>query len=521
MFNKFLNILISIYQYIVVGLFFAINLYLLFISIFKTSTITLDGYEYTTYNNDLFIVHFIVAALIIVLMVVIKKTTFAKRIVETINSSDKCFERIKWILLGIAAITGFSWVLLTQTSAGADQYYCMEAAYGLRVKDFSAFAYDGYASKYQNQLGLIMIEYLLGFIVGDFNYIFFQLLNVFMVVMTYKLFSDILGLFNFSNVVRLSAILLCVLFYPWTMYSVFVYGNVPGLFFAMLAFKHAYLFIRKMKGKKYIHHAVICGVCIMLSLMVKNNYLIFMIALLIYIFAEFLRKKDTSLIVLMCSVIIGTCLQGLIPTVFIESITKSKLGDGASSYAWIDMGLRSNGDSKSYADGWYNYRISRLYEDCGYSKEEEAKVAKKEIKEKLDAFMNDKAAFRTFLSNKIASQWNNPTFQCYWITVVRHSNVTMPGFISDSLTMKGNKPYAAYLNILQTIILLGSLMYCILFGFRRKFLSATLLPLTFIGGFIFHLFWEGKCQYTLPFFMLLIPLCVIGLYGFYKVLKVK
>ena len=38
-----------------------------------------------------------------------------------------------------------------------------------------------------------------------------------------------------------------------------------------------------------------------------------------------------------------------------------------------------------------------------------------------------------------------------------------------------------------------------------------LLFYIFIGGFIFHLFWEAKGQYTITYFVLLIPYCVKGL----------
>lgn len=42
-------------------------------------------------------------------------------------------------------------------------------------------------------------------------------------------------------------------------------------------------------------------------------------------------------------------------------------------------------------------------------------------------------------------------------------------------------------------------------------LHRLLLPMIFIGGFIFHMFWEAKCQYTVTYFVLLIPYCVKGL----------
>lgn len=64
--------------------------------------------------------------------------------------------------------------------------------------------------------------------------------------------------------------------------------------------------------------------------------------------------------------------------------------------------------------------------------------------------------------------------------------------------------------MMQSIILFGSMLYAVNTLIEGTFAGAAVLPLTFIGGFIFHLFWEGKCQYTLPYFMLLLPLSIIG-----------
>ena len=36
------------------------------------------------------------------------------------------------------------------------------------------------------------------------------------------------------------------------------------------------------------------------------------------------------------------------------------------------------------------------------------------------------------------------------------------------------------------------------------------LAMIFIGGFVFHMFWEAKCQYTISYFVLLIPFAAAG-----------
>ena len=505
------DILFSIYRYIVLGIFLFINIWLFLLSIFSTSRLTQDANEYTYYTFDYFWLHILILAALAAFVYFLVNRRILQHINAYYTRNKKAYIKTRNMCLIITGIIGAAWVLLTQSHAGADQYYVLKAAEGLRNGDYSAFQYDGYIAKYTNQIGLLFIEYLIGFIVGDYNYIFWQLLNVVMVVFTYKLFSDILALFNMPRLACLLAPVSGILFFPWTLYSVFIYGNVAGLFFAALSFKYALLFIGSTDEKCSVKYLLISGLAMMLSVMVKNNYLIFMIALIIYTVAEMLRRRNIQIILLSFAVIAGFCMQAVIPKLVIEKITGCNLNNGASSWAWIDMGLRPN-TGTTYADGWYNGRIAALYENNGYDTKKEAVAAKEEIKAYLELYRNDSKALVSFLSKKVASQWNNPEFQCFWITNVRGSNIRQSRLITGILSVKDNSAHMNYLNILQSLILFGSMLYAIDAFFRKAFAGTTVLPLTFIGGFIFHIFWEGKCQYTLPYFMILIPLCIMGYY---------
>ena len=503
------DILFSIYRYIVLGIFLFINIWLFLLSIFSTSRLTQDANEYTYYTRDYFWLHILILAALAAFIYFLVNRRILQHINAYYTRNKKAYIKARNMCLIIIGIIGAAWVLLTQSHAGADQYYVLKAAEGLRNGDYSAFQYDGYIAKYTNQIGLLFIEYLIGFIVGDYNYIFWQLLNVVMVVFTYKLFSDILALFNMPQLACLLAPVSGILFFPWTLYSVFIYGNVAGLFFAALSFKYALLFIGSADEKCSVKYLLISGLAMMLSVMVKNNYLIFMIALIIYTVAEMLRRRNIQIILLSFAVIAGFCMQAVIPKLVIEKITGCDLNNGASSWAWIDMGLRPNAGT-TYADGWYNGQIAALYENNGYDTKKEAVAAKEEIKAYLELYRNDSKALVSFLSKKVASQWNNPEFQCFWITNVRGTNIRQSSLITGILSVKDNSAHMNYLNILQSLILFGSLIYAIDAFFRKSFAGTTVLPLTFIGGFIFHIFWEGKCQYTLPYFMILIPLCIMG-----------
>ena len=142
------------------------------------------------------------------------------------------------------------------------------------------------------------------------------------------------------------------------------------------------------------------------------------------------------------------------------------------------MGLHPS-DGNVYADGWYSGRIAAFYENNDYDTKKEAEVSKAEIKGYIDTYKNDHKAFTSFLSKKVASQWNNPEFQCFWITNVRSSDIEKSPVISDILSLKGSSTFIAFLNIMQSIILLGSMLYAVNTLIEGTFAGAAVLPLTY------------------------------------------
>lgn len=66
------------------------------------------------------------------------------------------------------------------------------------------------------------------------------------------------------------------------------------------------------------------------------------------------------------------------------------------------------------------------------------------------------------------------------------------------------------LNDIQTLIWAGVLLYLFLrwgSGNLYELMGAVI----FLGGYLFHLFWESSASYTIPYFVLLIPYAVCGM----------
>ena len=69
----------------------------------------------------------------------------------------------------------------------------------------------------------------------------------------------------------------------------------------------------------------------------------------------------------------------------------------------------------------------------------------------------------------------------------------------------------AVMNQFQQLVYLGMLLGCIGL-WHRKETKSCLLPLIVLGGLLYHLLFEAKSQYALPYFVLMLPVAAYG-YG--------
>ena len=119
--------LYSVYRYIVLGLFLIINIWLFLLSIFSTSRLTADASERTYYTGDHVWLHIIILVVLILCCLLSCENNIFTGINSYLSNNEKTFIQIRNICLIIIGISGaFAWVLLTQSNAGADQYYVLD-----------------------------------------------------------------------------------------------------------------------------------------------------------------------------------------------------------------------------------------------------------------------------------------------------------------------------------------------------------------------------------------------------------
>ncbi len=371
----------------------------------------------------------------------------------------------------------------------ADQQEILNAASGLKNGDYSYFLPTGYVGKCTNQAGIVMILYYLSFIFGDNNYQVFQLLNVFALLLSYYSICEISEISFSNDELKKWTLILLMLFVPLTWYIVFVYGNLFGLGFSLYAVLCGYRYFEDRK----IKDIVLSFVGITLSMMFKSNYSITFVAMVFFVIFDIILNKNFKTIILLILLIPAYFASSMIAAYMIEKKTGIELGKGIPMTAYIEMGLQDSPD----APGWFNSYNWNVYTNNGSDSEKASEQVKIDLQNTITYYIENPDVFIDFIYRKTVSQWCNPDFQGTWLT--RHSDFYFH-----------NDLYYALVNILQAIILLGTLAY-IYFTGRHMPLHRLLLPMIFIGGFIFHLFWEAKGQYTITYFVLLIPYCAKGL----------
>lgn len=489
----------------ILGLFLVVSTTLLVIAGVSTSFITGNSAEHTYFVPDSLLANVAVSAAVLgVAWFAIARTESLR---TRLDRDSRAFAIARVVLLGVAGVSTAAWVLLTQATPGSDALWVQDAAAAALSGDYSAFANDAYMGTYLNQAGLFWISYLFALVVGLNNYLAFQLFNVVGAVLVVKMLGDLAGVIGASRSQQLGALLAGIAFFPLLQYASFVYGSVWGLALSLVAVKHELLFFERSDWR----HAAASALAICLAMTFKGNYVVFFIAMVLYALFELLRRRDVRTLAIATLFAAAFAIQAVVPVAAARAVSGYPLDQGCSSWSWVAMGLQDG----ERAPGWYNGYNQRSYERAGFDSEKQALAAKASIAGSALDFASDPMGAAAFFAQKTASQWNNPTFQGFWNVQVRKPLASLTPFASWLTSAQDADAMARYLNYLQFFILLGTVFWCLSVPWAGKRVDGkrlcdAMLPLVFLGGFACHLFWKAKCQYTISYFELLLPLAVMG-----------
>lgn len=483
---------------ICVKVIFGLLLFLLTV-ISALVTCTLDINEVTHYGRDKIYYHILFAVVIFGALILCRHIRARMRggWLESVFADLTREFNFCRIIIALHFIIGIFWVVSTQVQQDADQWYCADIASRQMFADydFSDYMPGGYAFNYPYQSGLILVMSVIFRLFGSMNYLAFQTCNVLALLLFDISIMKIAEYMESVSAKKVSSVLL-ILFWPLVFYTVFVYGNLMGLACGAVALCFEYRYFKKRRLRDIVISCVMIG----LAVMMKTNYLIFLVAMLIFLVMDFVvtfRKRTIFYAVL---AIIFYVIGSAGPVALVSLQSGLDIEPGVPKIAFVSMGLRES----RLAPGWWddNYH-EKLYIKSGYDEEKAGDMAKADIKERMQKFSQDPGYAADFFYKKMVSQWCEPTFEGIWVNHY-DKGVTLSGIVDNILNRRLKGWVAEFLDLYQTFIYWTALLFVIL-NRKNKNIFLWLPGTAVIGGFLFHMMWEAKGQYTLSYFVLLIP----------------
>ncbi len=339
-----------------------------------------------------------------------------------------------------------------------------------------------------------------------------QEVNVLWLMLQYHALLEITGLLFRDQRIKRILIVLMVCCLPPVLTVTFLYGNIPAFACGTLGI---WMFLLFMKRDRVLY-ALLCAVFLALAVTLKLNLLIICAAAACVWLVELLKKR--SLKSLLCLVLAaGIVLMGKgLPQKIYERRIGIEYGGGIPMIAWMAMGF-----SKGHAaPGWYreDYTVTAFEQNNG-DREAVSENARRVLDERCREFRDKPGEALRFFSEKLRSQWNEPSFGSLWINQVQLS-YSEKGAFYRFLCEKGARRTLAFMNQYQQIVFLGALIgTCRLW--KKKDLLRCLLPVVFLGGVLYHLLFEAKSQYAMPYFVLLLPLAAYGFFTLFRKIEFR
>lgn len=409
--------------------------------------------------------------------------------------------------LSLTAMTMFMtwWILQTRFWYHSDTEKIYMCAGGLLEGDFSQWTQGGYAHRWPHQNGLILfVAILLKFWELDQTFLIFYFVSLFFYdVAIAGIYYTCRMLYGEKALAGIQGAM-AALYFPYAFLVMKMYGDSIGYGMVVLAIYHGIRYLKENRKRNLILTGIFLGTAVCF----KQNCLIVGVGILLLCWMDLFRQKKDSLkkfLLSLCFLGIALVISGL-PKQYIEYVSGMKIAPGNSKAAHIAMGLQDS----DKAPGWYNGYNERVFAENGYDRELTEKTAIEDIRKSVRHFVQDPAYGWQFFHHKLASEWNNPTFECFHIQNARGTGQGLSSFVKSVINDggKANILLIALLDILEAILLFGILMYFLIE--REQNINRLIWGILFIGAFFFWMFWEAKAAYVLPYFLFLIPYAFMG-----------
>lgn len=446
------------------------------------------------------------------------------------KNEKKISSKKKYIIIGLALlvyiIIGIIWVVLRDSTPIADSMRVYEAATDIfKGRNLTNVRY--FELNPQN-LSISFFFSLLFTVFHSNSLWIIKIANIIANCFT------IIGLFLITKLLKkdydineTKSLVLSLTYIPIILLVNFIYGDIISLPFSVFSI----YFTMKYGKENKVYHLLISAFLMMIAVILRMNNLILVIASILYLILN-LQIKDKSLdkkekakkigikLTLMIVFIIISLVPSKIATATLQNQYDLDKKREIPATRYIAMGMQEG----TRANGWYN-------SETGDIAHTEKKINHEQysdmIKERLTYFSNHILYTIKFYVKKVASMWTEPLQESIWQnlsfnfeSLKKNKKFSKAEIASlekmDAKILNNEKIMQLYLKAIIFIIF-GTVILFIIQNRKQISNEAILLLLVFLGGFFFHILWEGKSRYIIPYLIILIPLASIKI----KEVKIK
>ncbi len=469
-------------------------------SLFYTVYFTTKYEEIPYEKGDFFLIVLFVCAGMLLLMYWVSEWILKKA-----ENQKKYIRILLLLVLAYTVCFGVLWVFGAGCIPVGDQASVCTAAEGFRKGDYSMLtrdSYEKYLYIHPHQLGLTALIEVIFAIFGNGNFLAFELLNCLGASVCVYSGYQIVCLLTEERRALIYYLLLSAACFPLFFYVTFVYGEIPSLSCSLVA---VWMFLEyQKKGKK--RYLIGCCIACSLACLIRNNSLILLIAFVGILLVTGIGKKKWKSGMMAGLLILSLFASRWALRTVYEMRADIKLNDGAPMILYIAMGMQKG----EGAPGWSNgYILHAYWGEAEFDGELATQIAVKDIRTSLAGFQENPLYALSFYREKFTSQWNDPTYECFAMTHI--NGWERCGVVNSMYDGKLHTLMTWFMNQYQSLIFIGVFLWLIFNFWRKKELEDKILLITIIGGFLFHMIWEAKGRYILPYFVMMLPMAAVGL----------
>ena len=446
--------------------------------------------------------------------------------ISAIYGISKIFKKVNLKIVSvisiiIVGIMCFVWINFVQAPVKSDQNQVLICAKEFAKNRFGLLEGNGYFYMHPLQLGCVLGMELIVRIIHTYSWIAMQRVNIlFLIGIVYLLMKIAKKTYKSDSTNKILNLLLISSFII-PLFSIVVYGNIYGLLFALLA---VFLLMKYYENRK-IRYIILIPVSLSISIILKSNYEIVIIAIVISLILDLINKFNWKTVITIPLILVMFSVSYPLVYKFVEYRSGIEINDGIPMIAYVAMSIQEPVETRN--SGWYHdgKNVEMLYPENNFDAEATSQASKQIIKQRLKEFRNSPEKIREFYIDKIASTWIEPAFQTLWwaepaeeFKNLEENNpeyieyLSNNGVLLDIFHGERQMKLLKYLDVVEITVFAMSLL-SVLVSIKNNTLDykkITLL-LIFVGGFLFHIIWETKCIYVIPYYIMLLPSSADGI----------